>query len=289
MASANHANGTTPDKASHGLLDLDGGALARRIETLYKAVDEAALAKGSGIDSEWTGALVYGEVTTPVRLFEALALSRDDTFVDLGSGRGQVVMAAALHSQPPCSAVGVEIGPARHACAVAALGRCDDAAARERVRLTCGDALKTDMSTITKAFLCNAAFEPLLTGLFAAALSEARAPKLQRVATLAPLDESACQTAGLQVREVGVVAGTWCASGTPLYVYGRPGASAATGDAAHVQEVAGDRRLLDQVMEGRRESAVRALAAGDSTEGEMERGLLRTAMASFAVSTAMDR
>lgn len=277
-----------------GLLDLDGGALARRIEALYKSVDEAALAKGSGIASEWNGALVYGELMTPVRLFEALALSRDDSFVDLGSGRGQVVMAAALHSQPPRSAVGVEIGSARHDCAVAALGQCDDTKARERVRLTCGDALKTDLSSVTKVFLCNAAFEPLLNNMFAAALSEARAPKLQRVATLAPLDEAACQAGGLQVREVGVVAGTWCVSGTPLYVYGRRATSAATAaatggvDTAHVP-VAGDRELLDRVMEGRRESAVRALAAGESTEGEMERGLLRTAMASFAVAAAIDR
>ena len=41
------------------------------------------------------------------------------------------------------------------------------------------------------------------------------------------------------------------------------------------------------MMEGRRGAAVEAYAAGASSESEMERGLLRTAMASAAVAHAL--
>ena len=65
--------------------DIDDGLLAGRVEALYASVDEDALARGTGIQSTWLGGLVYGELTTPSRLFRALALSATDVFVDLGS------------------------------------------------------------------------------------------------------------------------------------------------------------------------------------------------------------
>ena len=134
--------------------DLDGGALAARVDALYADVDEAALVSGSGAAaSEWQGpgALVYGEVTTPCRIFRALGLCARDDFADLGSGRGQLVMAAVQREaeEAPRSALGVELMPARHACAAAALERCPDEACR-RVSFQCADALGVDLSSVTK-------------------------------------------------------------------------------------------------------------------------------------------
>ena len=104
--------------------DLDGGLTFSNVDALYTD-SRRELSDGAGCDglAASKGALVYGELTTPLRLFKALRLDSSDTFVDLGSGRGQVVLAAADATQPeiPRAVIGVEIVQARHNVAVQAL------------------------------------------------------------------------------------------------------------------------------------------------------------------------
>ena len=136
--------------------------LARRVQALYTGLspmDDSSLFDGK-VDGASSGSLVYGELTTPARLFQALKLSSEDIFADLGSGRGQVVFAAAMYSVPPQMAYGIEFVADRHELAAAAHSSCQDATVCERVSLEHSDALTHPcLLHATKLFLCNATFE----------------------------------------------------------------------------------------------------------------------------------
>lgn len=69
-------------------------------------------------------AAAYGEPTGPdlARVLSWLKLGPDDTFVDIGSGTGRILLQAALQSAAE-RLVGVEIAPSRHAIAVDARSR----------------------------------------------------------------------------------------------------------------------------------------------------------------------
>eukprot|EP00933_Yihiella_yeosuensis_P042588 TRINITY_DN37210_c0_g1_i1.p1 TRINITY_DN37210_c0_g1~~TRINITY_DN37210_c0_g1_i1.p1 ORF type:complete len:338 (+),score=43.59 TRINITY_DN37210_c0_g1_i1:94-1107(+) len=87
----------------------------------------------------------YGELdqTCVARLLEVGGLTAEDTFVDIGSGLGKlVVVAAALSDAKAC--YGVELSPARHRMALEALERLQQeglltSSERGRIKLFCGD------------------------------------------------------------------------------------------------------------------------------------------------------
>ena len=124
-----------------------------------------------------------------------------------------------------------------------------------------------------------------MNGLFAQAFACSRAPKLEKVAMLAPLDEHSLAASDLRLAEISAVAGSWSRSGTPLYVYERSHGEQVEPPAA----VTADRPMLATMMGRRREAEVAARRAGERSEGEMERGLLRTAMISAAMAQAMEK
>ena len=200
------------------LADADGGVLAATVESLYARFDETDLHHAKAPASASSGAAVYGELTTPVRLFEALSLCRDDTFADLGSGRGQVCVAAAAHIG--CNVLGVEFARDRCAPAFELLERVAPPW-RDRTTLVCADALTYDLRDATKVLLTNATFEDALNAKFAAALHPSRAPRVQKVATLKPLSREAREAAALHLAAITVIGGSWAPSGTPLHVYDR--------------------------------------------------------------------
>lgn len=71
--------------------DNDHGWLWRRVEALFAYTEDILCRAHTTVASAHsTAALVYGEITTPERLFEALRLHDADHFYDLGSGRGCV-------------------------------------------------------------------------------------------------------------------------------------------------------------------------------------------------------
>jgi len=286
------ATPATPATPSVFLADLDAGALFRCVDAFYKATSRRELTKspdaplptkaamapdGSTYYSEASAAsLVYGEVTTPVRVFTALRLHPDDTFADLGSGRGQIVLAAAMHADAaPRLSIGIEFHAARHAAAEQALDACD-ASVRQKVRILCADALASDLTHVSKVFICNATWGGVLTSRFAAVLHPSRAPRLERVATISEIPEDALHENELRRVAISAVGASWAAAGTALYVYERASASSAGDTAAAVVDV--DRTLLDKVVADRRANAVRSRQACCSSEAEMERGLLRTSL-----------
>ena len=257
------------------MVDLDGGDTWEVIEALYTG-NISRLNDGedcNGLDAS-RGACVYGEITTPMRLFKVLQLCSDDVFLDLGSGRGQAVLAAAMTQNAPKLAAGVEMVRVRHDVAAAALRNATHID-KSTVSLICGDALGAAMlSEATKVFICNIAFEGMLNEAFASALAPSRAPMLKRVCTMAPLTDECLNKGELQLAEVSAVGCSWSPCGTALYCYDRRHA----GREEPAPPVTVDSGLLESVASNRRQAAAADRAMGHATEAEMERGLMRTAM-----------
>jgi hypothetical protein len=135
-------------------------------------------------------AATYGELTVAgsSTLFHALRIDEHSTFVDLGSGRGRVVLQAALESTARL-AVGIELSQRRHAIAQRALTRltATHASLPRRVRFACEDIAAAAWELdATEVFVANLLFPPALNDAVARRL--ARAAQLRRVATLKPLD-----------------------------------------------------------------------------------------------------
>mmetsp|Transcript_14766 Transcript_14766/g.48403 ORF Transcript_14766/g.48403 Transcript_14766/m.48403 type:complete len:267 (-) Transcript_14766:210-1010(-) len=260
----------------------DEPRLVAEVERLYaeSRYDERAMVDMGRSEGEAEGdnakALVFGEISSPLGLFAALELGEEDVFVDLGSGRGQLCVAAALCSTPPLESIGVELLRARHDAGVAALARAP-APARARCRLLCEDASATDLSKASKVFLNNTAFPPALSVVFARALAAPRAPALSLLATAAKLPDAA--DAGLTLLRVTALPTTYCPNGAPLYVYSR--GVAADGVGAIVDEKA--QRML---AERQRAAAAAAVSGAGADEGGLERGLLRNAMLAVALTDA---
>ena len=257
------------------LADADAGALFRLVETFFSSTNRSALTKGQQGLNASAGSLVYGEVTTPVRIFNALRLQPEDTFADLGSGRGQIVLAAAMHAPAtPNMSIGIEFHSGRDAEAKHALSMCPSSI-QNKVRTICADALTSDLGSITKAFICNPTFGGPLTSQFADALHPSRSPRLECVATIAQIPEPSLAKNHLRLAEISAVGVSWAPAGTALFVYERT--AAGTTEGAPPPAVV-DRGLLDKVVADRRASAQQQRQAGIGSEAEMERGLLRTAL-----------
>lgn len=171
-----------------------------------------------------------GEITTVDEVFVNLDINSTDVFLDIGSGRGNLVLACALRKPPPLLSCGIEIMPSRHEMAQVAASMLDEYA-RARVELTCGDALNANglLERATKVFINNLLFDAATNASFARAMSPTRAPKLERVACTGPLADPV--TAGKALRAVGlahertasVEANYAAGMAKPLYVYQRVG------------------------------------------------------------------
>lgn len=291
-------------------MDAAEQSLMQDVDALYDNVSESTLCdiRERDMSAKSLGqvhALAYGEVTTPLQIFGALKLHARDLFYDLGSGRGQCVLAAAMADKDsrPAKAVGVELVEARHKAAEAALLRFERARASEntsaavqkepqaRCSFVHANALDVDLTTSTKVFINNAVFSPELNRTFAAALSPTRAPALQRVATINPLPSEAVEAGGLQLATVTAIKGSWCPSGTALFTYTRPttsgnNATSATGSGSGSgsAQVEVDQAAIGNMLAARREAADRAERTGEATPAEVDRIRMRTAMLAMATS-----
>lgn len=133
------------------------------------------------------GAAAYGELSASGGsvLLHALGLDESSVFCDLGSGRGALVMQAALESRASLC-IGVELSAERHAVAARALARLQahqpDAI---RARLVCADLRTASLDGVTAVFVANLLFPPPLDAAVSRRL--AACTELRRVATLKPL------------------------------------------------------------------------------------------------------
>ena len=133
------------------------------------------------------GGSTYGEITAAGfrTLMASCELGSSDSFVDLGSGRGECVLQAASEYRV-CRATGVELAPSRHNLAVAAL-TASEADVRSRTSFLLGDvgapeaasALSEDSSVV---WLSNLLFDEKLMQRIARLLEAA--PTVRCVAAL---------------------------------------------------------------------------------------------------------
>jgi len=259
----------------------DDAALRAQVDKLYPpgCLDER-LNDGTQLpeSSQAARSFTYGEITSPLQLLEHLGLKATDVFYDLGSGRGQLVLAAAMERK--CGAVGVELLEPRHAAALAAQ-RNSPPWVRDLVEFRLEDALLTPIADATHVFLCNTCFPWELNAAATKALSLARAPRLARVATTVQLPEECCAVDSVQLRltKVTSIEGAWSSGGCALYLYerclGTPSEPVIIDSAA-------------EQMSQRRASYARQLVDRPADFGETaasaERVLLRSSM--FAASLA---
>lgn len=168
------------ENAFHGLSD---GSCISHVDRQH--------VNGTCADSN-AGPAAYGELLPHgvAMLLHALRIDQRSVFYDLGSGRGAVVLQAALATARPHRCVGVELSKERHAIAWQALLRlretAPDAGALERVRLSCEDlrvAAWTDDAT--EVYVANLLFPDALDAVLCSRLADCKA--LRRVATLKPL------------------------------------------------------------------------------------------------------
>ena len=253
--------------------------LQQRVDLLYDLTN----ARLGEARNNTGAATVYGEISSPEELFTALDMNASDHFVDLGSGRGQIVLAAMMRTRgAPASAAGMELIVNRCQVAERAWHNAS-ASVQEKVKFFCGDALQFDLSTATKIFLCNATFPGELSENFAQRFTLKNAFNLQRLATIQPLSDSAVAAAGVELARVTSVRATWCSGGCPLYVYARPGTVEKTEGDGVVDKVA-IARMLEERRENDQKAMAHAATNGSSiTTGEAERGSLRTALIAAAM------
>lgn len=121
-----------------------------------------------------------GEVLSLSTFLETLEIDGQDCFFDLGSGRGQIVLAAALRGARAC---GVEIAQTRHEMAQEATARLVPGI-RDRVSFILGDALEADATVV---FINNVLFDASLNAAFLRRMDCRYAPRLRLVACGAPL------------------------------------------------------------------------------------------------------
>ena len=167
-------------------------------------------------------AVNYGEVlpTSWLKVLEAVDLSADDVFVDLGSGRGFLVMLTHLHCRIKRS-IGVELSRERHAMALRALEalkssrRAKDAPGLAFVN---EDIRSCDLSDATFVFLMNQDMPHRLIADVWRRLLQLEQPLT--VATLHPPKD--VNLGGLMPQQTLRLPQTWNAA-VDLHIYRLPG------------------------------------------------------------------
>ncbi|MGH1340846.1 MAG: hypothetical protein ACRBN8_04810 [Nannocystales bacterium] len=146
------------------------------------------------------GSATYGEImpSASVKLIDALELGPADTFVDLGSGVGKLVMTAALRSKVG-RAIGVELGRDRHRDAVSVVreAEAEGVLTPGVVELRNQDILRTSLAGATVLYTCSTAFPYAFTERVAHRVGRLRRPV--RFVTLQELD---CDVPGFALTEV---------------------------------------------------------------------------------------
>lgn len=134
------------------------GPLLRSSKLQLSALDETERSLIASVGGP--RAAVYGEVTEDGfrSLAQHIGLGPADSFVDLGSGEGAIVLQAASEYGVACS-TGIELSPSRHQTALSALTRAP-ASVRTRSTFICGDcaAAPDALSRATVGWCCNMMF-----------------------------------------------------------------------------------------------------------------------------------
>ncbi|CAB9505528.1 Histone methylation protein DOT1 [Seminavis robusta] len=192
----------------------------------------------------------YGEITSvgARQLFYHMGLTTTTTgnehskeedeeivFVDLGSGRGKLILQAFMELPILSKAVGIELAPQRHATAVSAWtdlqstakelrsGRSQETTTEATVEFLNEDLLEVDLSKVTHIYMASLCFPDALMHHIAAKLEE-NAPNLKCLATLRKFETSpklASKTIGFQHR-TEYIDMTWTqesSRGCPTFVY----------------------------------------------------------------------
>jgi precorrin-6B methylase 2 len=117
------------------------------------------------IDPEGKGA-VYGEIlfNSVSIILDAIEITKDDTFIDLGSGTGKIVMQVAL-TRPIKKAIGIEISRERFETSIQAkayiMANMIEEERRiwdKKVAFFHGDILKHPLDDVSCAFMCSTCF-----------------------------------------------------------------------------------------------------------------------------------
>ena len=134
----------------------------------------------------------YGELTA-IGMYQVFGgdfvLTKEDVFVDLGSGAGKLVLQAA-EDYKVAKAIGIELSRTRHEEALTLL---EEAVAdvQERVSFLCCDAAGDEAAMVlagaTSAWVANLCFDDSLQRRLAARLEES--PSVVRVAALMPFPD----------------------------------------------------------------------------------------------------
>ena len=232
----------------HLLRDLRDGAAKIDVGSVgHRLVDRAGLVRPSipprpttddqltVMDARDFDGRAIGEITSVDSLLRDLRVDASDTFLDIGSGRGNIVIQCAQREVPPALSCGIEIIPARHemAVALAATHLGVDTEARERVHFACGDALSADhrklLQSATKVFINNLLFDANTNAAFANAFSREQAPKMVALACTKPIvdpatERRALQAVGLFRERTSTIEANYghkLGEAKPLYIYAR--------------------------------------------------------------------
>ncbi len=176
-------------------------AVTATLRRLYRDVDGFAINAGEERRIERTrSSATYGEImpAASVQLIDALNLRATDTFVDLGSGVGKLVLTAALCSKVG-RAIGVELGRERHRDAVSVV-RAAQALGVLRpgvVELRNQDILRTSLAGATVLYTCSTAFPSAFTERVAR-----RVARLRRAVRFVTLQELGCDIPGFALAQV---------------------------------------------------------------------------------------
>ncbi|MEM7496040.1 MAG: hypothetical protein AAF471_07985 [Myxococcota bacterium] len=155
----------------------------------FQLPDEETDAIESANDSSNRLSHVYGEITFAGadNLIDELNPTKQDVFVDLGSGRGRLVTHLALRS-PVRKALGIELSQMRYDESVRALDRIKEQDITDakgnpldlrRIEFIQGDILKSDLSETDIIYACSTLFpKKLMEGILQKALAIPRSVTL---------------------------------------------------------------------------------------------------------------
>lgn len=176
-------------------------SLTATLRRLYRDVDGFEIEAGQERRIERTrGSATYGEImpAASVQLIDMLTLRPTDTFVDLGSGVGKLVVTAALRSKVG-RAIGVELGRDRHrdAVSVARAAEAQGLLTPGVVELRNEDILRTSLAEATVLYTCSTAFPYAFTERIAH-----RVAGLGRPVRFVTLQELDCDISGFALAQV---------------------------------------------------------------------------------------
>jgi hypothetical protein len=131
------------------------------IRRLYRDRDGFSVPRASErIVDQASSSPMYGEImpTAAMRLIDYLGLSKSDSFYDLGSGAGKLVLCAAMASRAKC--IGIELVEPRFRIASEALEEARQLGViRARtVEFRNEDFMRSDLSDATVIYSCSTAF-----------------------------------------------------------------------------------------------------------------------------------